>query len=77
MVFNLYSIYDRVAGLYSEPFCAVNVELAIRKFDYLMLNSPMVANDCELYLLGSFTSSAGGIAGVSQPEFIKKFEVKK
>lgn len=61
MCYQLYSIYDKVAGLFSEPFCAANVALAVRRFNYLMSNSKMVASDCQLYKLGSIDLSSGVI----------------
>lgn len=76
MEFLIYSIYDRVSGLYAEPFYATKEELAVRKFDYFMSNSPMVALDCELYLLGSYNSETGYLVSYEKPIFVKRYEVK-
>lgn len=73
MLYQLYSIYDKVAGLFSEPFCAANVGLAVRRFNYLMSNSKMVASDCQLYKLGEVNLSSGLITApvlASDIEFI-------
>lgn len=80
MKVRLYSIFDRVSGTYGEPFSALKDELAIRRFDYLMANSPMVASDCDLYFLGSFDTNFGTIDNVnyaSLPGFVKRYEVKQ
>lgn len=76
MVVILYSIYDRVSGVYSEPFCALKDELAVRRFNYLMDNSKMVAADCELYSIAKMSFDTGEIFTFPNPEFICKYEVK-
>lgn len=77
MKFLIYCIYDRVAGLYAEPFIIQKEELAVRKFNYIMSTASMVANDCELYCLGTYDSETGKIIPVS-PSFVCKYnsEVK-
>lgn len=71
-MYEVYSIFDRVAGTYSEPFLALKKELAIRKFRYLLQNSPMVASDCDLYLIGTFDSDSGLIVPVEKPVFLDR-----
>lgn len=73
----VYAIYDRVAGRYGEPFLLNRQELAVRRFDYLMANSPMVANDCELYDLGVFDMSTGYICPREKPVFVVKYDFKR
>lgn len=75
MNYQMYVIYDRVAGIHSEPFCAVNVGTAVRRFDYQMQNSQMVSSDCELYHVGTFDSEQGVINSFEKPVFVKKSEV--
>lgn len=75
-MFNIYCYYDRVAGQYGEPFLALKDELAFRKFNYTMQNAPMVAQDMELYALGTFDSETGEIKLIDKPMFLLKFEVK-
>lgn len=74
-VLNVYAIYDRVAGVYGEPFVAKKNELAIRRFNYLMSNAVMVANDCELYCVGYYTPDLGqiGLTSCGKPEFVCKY----
>lgn len=74
--FKIYTVYDRVAGTYGEIFCMLNDELAIRRFNYVMSNAPMVAADCELYMVGSYDTATGCIAALEKPAFIVRFEVK-
>lgn len=74
MIFQMFSIYDRVSGLYSEPFYALKRELAIRKFNYLMSNSSMVKDDCELYEVGSFDCSVGLGTYFDKPDFVCKYQ---
>lgn len=69
----IFSIYDRVTGVFSEPFLAVNVETAKRRFNYVISQSPMVKGDCDLYKLGTFNSETADIVPV-KAEFICHFE---
>ena len=56
MIFNVYAIFDRVAQSYGEPFLAQNNNLAQRRFNYVMQNSPMVANDTQLFKIGEYNT---------------------
>lgn len=76
MKFEIFCLYDRVAGLYGTPFYQPKVELAVRQFDYVMLNAPMVAKDNDLYCLGTFDSETGVITPCS-PTFIKHADIKE
>lgn len=73
MIYGLYSIYDKVTGVYGEPFVAVNKQTAIRRFQYLMSQSKMVADDCSLYYLGSYNIDTAVIE--SSVEFVVNSEV--
>lgn len=75
--YGMYAVYDRVAGRYGEPFLVNKEELAVRRFDYLMANSPMVASDCELYKLGDFDMVQGAIVPCNKPVFVVKFNAKR
>ncbi|QXP45036.1 nonstructural protein [Microvirus mar11] len=70
MTLSLYSIFDRVSGVYSEPFCSVNEAVAVRRFNYLMANSKMVAGDCELYCVGTFSTLNGAVEADIKPQFV-------
>lgn len=71
----LYVVYDRVAGTYGEPWCALKDDIAVRKFNYIMSNSPMVASDCELYCVGTYDVESGVITALKQKQFVVKYEV--
>lgn len=73
MVYSLYSIYDKVAGVFSEPFLGVNDNTAKRRFIYQMQNSAMVAGDCALYKVGEFSTDDGKIVQITV-EFLCNFE---
>lgn len=70
----LFAIYDRVAGTYGEPFCAVREELAVRRFIYVMDNAPMVADDCELYCVGNYNMDNGRISTFEKPCFCCRYQ---
>lgn len=72
----IFSVYDRVAGSFSEPFVSPKKELAIRKFNYVMQSAPMVASDCDLYHIGYLDCDTGEITPV-KPEFVLRYEVNK
>lgn len=72
----LYSIYDRVAGSYGEPFFAVKDEIAIRHFNYLMANALMVAQDCDLFKVASIDLLNGHVDSPAAPVFVCRYEVK-
>lgn len=56
----LYTLYDRVAGTYSVPFCMVNDEIAKRAFR-LQFSSCEYAKDIALYSVGTFDESTAEI----------------
>lgn len=74
MTLKIYSILDKVTGIFGDPFCAINLAQAVRRFDYLMKNSPMVSKDCALYLLGEFDTVTGTIPSTTCCEFIKNYD---
>lgn len=71
----LYTVYDRCAGVYNEPFMAVNENTAIRRFNYMMMNSPMIKEDCDLYLIGEFDTKTANIE--VKCDFIARYEEVK
>lgn len=74
MVVGVYSMFDRITQSYSEPFVAVKKEVAIRRFNYIMSQSPMVSADMQLFQIGEFNTDTGSI--VPSVEFICNYEVK-
>lgn len=74
MDYEMYSIFDKVAGVYSEPFLAVNEATAVRRFQWQMEQSTMVAGDCALYRVGYFNVYTGAIDPCVT--FVCNYEVK-
>lgn len=73
MLMILFCIYDKCSGIYSEPFCAVNEEVAKRRFKQICLGSSVVAPDLQLYKVGLFYSDCGEIIPLDtgKPEFLE------
>lgn len=59
MQLGIYSMFDRVSQSFSEPFVAVNEQTAVRRFQFTMKNAPMVAQDMQLYKLGTMDTDKG------------------
>lgn len=72
MKLGMYSFFDRKARTYGEPFLAARKEVAVRRFQYVIGQSPMVKADMELYVLGEFESDTGEI--VPGVDFICEYE---
>lgn len=78
MTYDIYLIYDRVSNQFGEPFFAVSQGVAVRRFNYMMSNAPMVAKDCDLYLYGYYNSETGEITCCNQlgkPTYVCCYEV--
>lgn len=73
MILEFFVIYDKCSGIYSEPFTAVNTQVAQRRFKQICLSSSVVAPDLQLYKLGYFNSSTGDITLTDnlKPEFVE------
>lgn len=60
---NLYSVYDKAAGAYSNPLYQPNDALAIRSFQYACTqtdsNLYTHPQDFQLYYVGTFNSNTG------------------
>lgn len=72
MIYNLYSYYDRVSGLYSAPVPAVNRATAIRSFLEVQKQNP-AAKDVEIYEVGSYNISTGEIIA-KKPDFVCTYQ---
>lgn len=72
MLYNLYSYYDRVSGVYSAPIPAVNRAAAIRQF-LAHVKDALGANDMELFELGTFDTFSGEIIA-QKPVFVCRYE---
>lgn len=58
----LYSMFDRIAGVYYPPFVANNDNMAIRSFNYTCtMLKEQKPSDMELYLVGSFSQATCAI----------------
>lgn len=73
MKLNIYAVYDRVTGLYSDPWLAVNEAAAIRRFKASCFEVKVVAADLQLFYLGTFEQSTGVIDAAN--EFIVGGEI--
>ena len=65
MLIRLYSVYDRVARVYADPFVSINDATAARTFifaqsspDTMLYASPQ---DFQLWYLGSMDNTSGDI----------------
>lgn len=73
MFYNLYVIFDKKAGLYSNPLVELNDDCAIRRFHFITLQSAsqgIEPTDCELYFIGSYNSYSGIIEAKEKPVFV-------
>lgn len=73
MVYELYVIYDKKAGMYSNPQIELNQECAIRRFHFILQQSAsqgIEPTDCELYKIGTFNSIKGTIKALQKPLFV-------
>ena len=71
MLVRLYSVYDRVAQVYAEPFTAVNDATAVRAFtiaqstpESMLYASPA---DFQLWYIGSLDNNSGELLTYDDP----------
>lgn len=71
MLIRLYSIYDRVARVYADPFVSVNDATAARAFtiaqaspDTMLYASPQ---DYQLWYIGSLDNNSGELMSFDDP----------
>lgn len=69
----VYTIFDRISGLYQFPFPAENDGCAIRYFREVCAKS-YFGQDLELYAVGTFEKESG-IMQAQKPDFLIKYEV--
>lgn len=72
MLIRLYSVYDRVARVYADPFVSVNDATAARAFtiaqaspDTMLYASPA---DYQLWYIGSMDNTSGDLLSSDFPE---------
>lgn len=70
MSYNVYTIYDRLAGQYAEPHCDLNHATATRWFTSIMSQSKLNHSDFDLVCLGSYDSLTGQLVSLNKPEFV-------
>lgn len=59
---NVYAVYDSCAGIFGDPFIAVNDAVAKKLFEYSVANASIpqfIRDDAVLYALGFFDSKTG------------------
>lgn len=61
MKVKLFSVRDRVAGIFFPPFTAVNEQAAIRTFD-LAATGDDRCDDLELYFIGELDDNSGSLS---------------
>lgn len=72
MKYEMYVIYDKVAGIYGNPTCMVNEGTARRWFNAVTAQNEMAEpTDFELYHVGVYDTLSGTIFSES-PRFICK-----
>ena len=72
---NIYAIVDVVASSMQSMFMSVNDAMAIRNFDYVSKQNPMVPSvDLELYCIGSVDLSTCAVTPLATRKFIKRGE---
>lgn len=71
MLIRLYSVYDRVASVYADPFSSPNDATAARAFtlaqaspDTMLYASPQ---DYQLWYIGSLDNSSGELLSYDDP----------
>lgn len=69
MIFNVYSIFDKVAREYLSPTLDVNHDTARRNFLSALLSAQTIMNkfpsDYELYYIGDFDSETSDISSIT------------
>lgn len=85
---NIYSVFDKKAGVYNVPFFLQNNALAVRAFaDLVNHDDSMISRfpeDFALYNIGSYDDKTGVCKSLipavfmnNATEFVKKLAVKK
>lgn len=71
MIYQLYTIKDKIADEYGPIFQAVNDGVAVRSTAQVIRDAPD-PNDYELYCVGAFNSDTGAVA----PEHVREIPFK-
>lgn len=74
-----YSVYDKLSRTFSEPFLAVNDQVAQRRFSAIKQSAPMVAPDLSLVRFGEFYTEENELFGFCnshglEVEFLESFD---
>lgn len=74
MKYYMYSIFDRVAQTYSNPFCSINDQDATRSFARAVNDSNTsicaAPHDYSLYLLAEWHALDGVISALDRPAHV-------
>lgn len=73
MIYNIYVIFDKVAGIYGAPNVFASQGLAIRWFkSSLLMNEEMsvISGDLDLYFIGTFDSKTAEVCLQEKPVFV-------
>lgn len=75
MIYNVYAVLDRKAGVYALPFFCPNDAVAMRHFDAAAYDPQQLMSkypeDFSLVKLGQYDDEAGIIEGEVQPVHMK------
>lgn len=70
MIYEIYAIYDKKAGLFGTPIFQINIETAKRYFNYLMSKQTEIDPlDLDLYAVGKYNATTGEMV-THKPEFV-------
>lgn len=73
----IYAIYDNVALLTSDPFLAVNDDVAKRTYSYVLSRNPSTAKDCDLICVGEFDQVKGFISSTDKSLVLTYADLEK
>lgn len=71
MLIRLYSVYDRVAHIYADPFVSPNDSTAVRAFNIAQSTPESMLyaapQDFQLWYIGSFDNDSGELLSYDDP----------
>jgi hypothetical protein len=76
MLINLYSIYDKVAETFNDPFKELNNASAIRSFQHSVIDQPH-KDDYVIYHVGTFDTDKGEYNAIQPVRLLTGLEVQK
>ena len=65
MIYQVYAIYDRAAGMYAEPHLDTNNATAVRWFRNIMSQTKFQTSDFDLMHIGTYDCTKGQVDSVT------------